>query len=168
MSKFGHSPYAYCLICAWWIPKFGHWRPNAQGKTGFCSGQCVQANGLYISDISIYLPYFGYIFYWLGYRKFLPKLRKNAKVEPFKRALDDFLQAAPDEPTVQGCQRATASNSLFHQIPMGRVTNGCQLRWKAIMWRTKHVKISNKRRPLTWSNDDLLHGRLNSSLYTLL
>ncbi len=45
MSKFGHSPYAYCLICAWWIPKFGHWWPNAQGKTGFCSGQCVQANG---------------------------------------------------------------------------------------------------------------------------
>ena len=104
----------------------------------------MAAVGLYISDISIYLPYFGYIFYWLGYRKFLAKLRKNAKVEPFKRALDDFLQAAPDEPTVQGCQRATASNSLFHQIPMGRVTNGCQLRWKAIMWRTKHVKISNK------------------------
>ena len=45
MSKFGHSPYTYCLICAWWIPKFGYWRPNAQGKTGFCSGQCIQANG---------------------------------------------------------------------------------------------------------------------------
>ena len=97
----------------------------------------MAAVGLYISDISIYLPYFGYIFYWLGYRKFLPKLRKNAKVEPFKRALDDFLQAAPDEPTVQGCQRATASNSLFHQIPMGRVTNGCQLRWKL---KNHHVK----------------------------
>ena len=30
------------------MPKFGHRRPNAQGKTGFalgiCSGQCVQAN----------------------------------------------------------------------------------------------------------------------------
>ena len=34
-------------------------------------------------------------------------------MEPFKRALDAFLQAAPDEQTVQGCQRATAFSIKF-------------------------------------------------------
>ena len=63
-----------------------------------------------------------------GYRKFLPKLRKNAKVEPFKRALDVFLEAVPDEPTGHRRQRATASNSLLLQIKSWwRVTNGCQV-----------------------------------------
>ena len=162
MSKFGHSPYAYCLICAWWIPKFGHWRPNAQGKTGFCSGQCIQANG---RSRTIYIWHnFGTFFTDWVIENFCQNWGKMWKWNLSK----EHSNAGPDEPIVQGCQRATASNSLFHQIPMGRVTNGCQLRWKAIMWRTKHVKISNKRRPLTWSNDDLLHGRLNSSLYILL
>ena len=34
-TKVGHSPYTYRVICAWQMPKFGHWRPNAQGEAGF-------------------------------------------------------------------------------------------------------------------------------------
>ena len=36
----------------------------------------------------------------------------------FKQNLDTWLSEIPDQPTLPGCQRAAASNSLLHQVPL--------------------------------------------------
>ena len=48
-----------------------------------------------------------------------PHLRNEdcGDYELFKNHLDIFLSGIPDEPTVQGLSRPTASNSLIDQIP---------------------------------------------------
>ena len=41
-----------------------------------------------------------------------------AEVKMFKMKLDKFLEGVPDQPTIPGRQRAAATNSLIHQIPL--------------------------------------------------
>ena len=40
--------------------------------------------------------------------------------DQFKQMLDDWLSTIPDQPTIQGRQRAAASNSLLDQVPLAR------------------------------------------------
>ena len=46
------------------------------------------------------------------------------KVEVFKNKLDKYLSSVVDQPTISTRNRAAETNSLIHQIPMLRNTNG--------------------------------------------
>ena len=51
----------------------------------------------------------------------LPRELRNIssnKVQCFKTKLDKFLAKIPDQPTIQGRQRAAETNSLLHQLQM--------------------------------------------------
>ena len=54
-----------------------------------------------------------------------PELRNmsGATVDQFKAGLDSWLATVPDEPTVPGCPRAAATNSLLDQTALHYVFN---------------------------------------------
>ena len=138
MSKFGHSPYAYCLICAWWIPKFGHWRPNAQGKTGFCSGQCVQANGRG-RTVYIWHKYISAIF-WVhflltGLQKISAKIEEKCESGTFQKSTG-WLSTSCSRWT--NCPGVPEGHSIQQPFPSN--SYGESYKWLPAPLKSHHVK----------------------------
>ena len=52
---------------------------------------------------------------------------ETGAVDQFKVRLDEWLSTIPDQPTIQGRQRAAASNSLLDQVPLVQRTFDSQI-----------------------------------------